>query len=49
MQTGKKILLVECLIGTEKKEEKYILSEYMVFGKSKSKKFWCTWHLNGNM
>ena len=32
MQTGNKILLVERLIGTEK-EEKYILSEYMIFGK----------------
>ena len=36
MRTGKKeILLVERLIGTEKRR--------LVNGKSK--KFWCTWHL----
>ena len=44
MQTGKKILLVERLIGTEKRREN-ILSEYMTLGNSKSKKFWHTWHL----
>ena len=32
MRTGKKILLVERLIGTDKKK-KYILSEYIIFGK----------------
>ena len=32
MQTRKKILLGKHLIGTEK-EEKYILREYMIFGK----------------
>ena len=44
MQTGKKILLVGCLIGTEKRREN-ILNEYMTLVNSKSKKFWCTWHL----
>ena len=29
----KKILLVKCLIGTEKRREIYIISEYMIFGK----------------
>ena len=29
----KKILLVECLIGTAKRREIYIISEYMIFGK----------------
>ena len=29
----KKILLVERVIGTEKKREIYIISEYMIFGK----------------
>ena len=33
MQTGKKILLVELLIGTEKRREIYIIGEYMIFGK----------------
>ena len=40
----KKILLVECLIGTEKRREN-ILNEYMTLVNSKSKKFWHTWHL----
>ena len=39
----KKILLVEHLIGTEKRREN-ILNEYMTLVNSKSKKFWCTWH-----
>ena len=30
---GKKILLVERLIGTEKRREIYIISKYMIFGK----------------
>ena len=29
----KKMLLVECLIGTAKRREIYIISEYMIFGK----------------
>ena len=29
----KKILLVEHLIGTEKRKEIYIIGEYMIFGK----------------
>ena len=33
-----KILLVECLIGTEKRREN-ILSEYMILVNGKSKKF----------
>ena len=44
MQTGKKMLLVECLIGTEKRREN-ILSEYMTLVNSNSKQFWRTWHL----
>ena len=40
----KKILLVEHLIGTEKRREN-ILNEYMTLVNSKSKKFWRTWHL----
>ena len=32
-ELGKKILLVECLIGTEKRREIYIISEYMILGK----------------
>ena len=39
MRTGKKILLVERLIGTEKRREIYIISEYMISGNSKSKDF----------
>ena len=38
MRTGKKILLVERLIGTEKRREN-ILNEYMTLVNSKSKKF----------
>ena len=38
----KKILLVEHLIGTEKRREN-ILNEYMTLVNSKSKKFWHTW------
>ena len=38
MQTGKKILLVERLIGTEKRREIYIISEYMILVNSKLKK-----------
>ena len=43
MQTGKKeILLVERLIGSEKRKQKYIqASILLVIGK----KFWCIWHL----
>ena len=36
MQAGKKILLVERLIGTEKRREN-ILSEYMILVNGKSK------------
>ena len=40
----KKILLVEHLIGTEKRREN-ILNEYMTLVNSKSKKkIWRTWH-----
>ena len=32
-ELGKKILLVEHLIGTQKRREIYIISEYMIVGK----------------
>ena len=41
MQTGKKILLVEHLIGTEKRREN-ILNKYMTLVNSKSKNFFGT-------
>ena len=37
-ELGKKLLLVECLIGTEMRREN-ILNEYMTLVNSKSKKF----------
>ena len=48
MRTGKKILLVEHLIGTEKRREIYFKQVHDVLVNSKLKKFWCTWHLSGN-
>ena len=45
MQTGKKeILLVERLIGTEKREKKYIQVSILLVN-DKLEKFWCTWYL----
>ena len=39
----KKILLVEHLIGTEKRREN-ILNEYMTLVNNKLKNLWHTWH-----
>ena len=44
----KKILLVERLIGTEKRRGIYIKRVHDFWEKVNQKKFWRTWHLSGN-
>ena len=45
MRTGKKeIILVERLIGTEKRKQKYIQASILLVN-GKLENFWHTWHL----